>query len=158
MKIKVVFTGKTAFTYINDGIVIFEKRISHYVPFEIITVDVSKKSASSKKVMLQKQFEAESILKTIKPDDYLVLLDEKGKEFSSTQFAGALQKFMASLQSNIVFVVGGSYGFDEKIYKRANMLLSLSKLTFSHQMIRLFFLEQLYRAMTIIRNEPYHHG
>jgi 23S rRNA (pseudouridine1915-N3)-methyltransferase len=157
MHIKLIFIGKTAFSYINDGIIIFEKRLSHYAPFEIITVEFSKKAAS-KNAMVQKQYEADLILKTIKPNDYVVLLDEKGKEYNSIQFANALQKLMSSLQSNLIFIAGGSYGFDEKVYKRANMLLSLSKMTFSHQVIRLFFLEQLYRAMTIIRNEPYHHG
>jgi 23S rRNA (pseudouridine1915-N3)-methyltransferase len=158
MRIKLIFIGKTVFSYINDGIIIFEKRLSHYAPFEIITIDGSKKSATSKNELVQKQYEAELILKKIKPNDYLVLLDERGKEYNSVQFSGALQKLMSSLQSNLIFIVGGAYGFDEKVYKRANMLLSLSKMTFSHQMIRLFFLEQLYRAMTIIRNEPYHHG
>ncbi|HKR04293.1 MAG TPA: 23S rRNA (pseudouridine(1915)-N(3))-methyltransferase RlmH [Bacteroidia bacterium] len=158
MHIKLFFIGKTAFSYINDGIIIFEKRLSHYAPFEIITIESSKKSGTSKNELVQKQYEADLILKKIKPNDYLVLLDEKGKEYNSVQFSGALQKLMLSLQSNLIFIVGGAYGFDEKVYKRANMLLSLSKMTFSHQMIRLFFLEQLYRAMTIIRNEPYHHG
>ena len=157
MHIKLIFIGKTVFSYINEGIIIFEKRLSHYAPLEIITLDASKKAAS-KNAMGQKKYEADLILKTIKPNDYVVLLDEKGKEFNSIQFSGALQKLMSSLQSNLIFIVGGAYGFDEKIYKRANMLLSLSKMTFSHQVIRLFFLEQLYRAMTIIRNEPYHHG
>lgn len=158
MHIKLFFIGKTVFSYINDGIIIFEKRLSHYAPFEIITIDSSKKSGTSKNELVQKQHEADLILKKIKPNDYIVLLDEKGKEYNSVQFSGALQKLMSSLQSNLIFIVGGAYGFDEKVYKRANMLLSLSKMTFSHQVIRLFFLEQLYRAMTIIRNEPYHHG
>ncbi|MEO5572087.1 MAG: 23S rRNA (pseudouridine(1915)-N(3))-methyltransferase RlmH [Bacteroidia bacterium] len=156
MKMKLVFTGKTAFPYINEGTDIFKKRLTHYVPFEIITAEPSKKSASGH-ISIQKQLEAELILKIIKPNDYLVLLDEKGKEFNSIQFAGDLQKLMASLQSDLIFVVGGAFGFDQAVYKRANMLLSLSKMTCSHQLIRLVFLEQLYRAMTIIRKEPYHH-
>jgi|SRR6185436_11004685 len=157
MKIKLIFTGKTTFPYLKDGINIFEKRLAHYVPFEIITLEAAKKSAGSKNPQNQKKQEADLFMKIIKPNDYLILLDEKGKEFTSVQFAGALQKLMASLQSNILFVAGGAYGFDEKIYTRANMLLSLSKMTSSHQLIRLIFLEQLYRAMTIIKNEPYHH-
>ncbi|MEP7168091.1 MAG: 23S rRNA (pseudouridine(1915)-N(3))-methyltransferase RlmH [Bacteroidota bacterium] len=158
MKIKLIFIGKTTFPYITEGVSIFEKRLAHYAPFEIITVEVSKKNASSKNVMMLKQNEADLILKIITANDHVVLLDEKGKEFNSIQFAGAIQKLMTSLQSNIIFVIGGAYGFDEKMYKRANLLLSLSKMTCSHQLIRLFFIEQLYRAMTIIRNEPYHHG
>jgi 23S rRNA (pseudouridine1915-N3)-methyltransferase len=157
MKIRLIFTGKTASSYLKDGISIYEKRLSHYVPFELVTIDISKKTHSLKNSLAQKQYESESLLKLIKPNDYLILLDEKGREFNSVQFSQTLQKLLVSLQSNIVFVVGGAYGFDEKVYKRANMLLSLSKMTCSHQLIRLFFLEQLYRAMTIIRNEPYHH-
>jgi 23S rRNA (pseudouridine1915-N3)-methyltransferase len=157
MKIKLIFTGKTTFPFIKDGINTFEKRLAHYLPIEIITLEAAKKSAGGKYPQDQKKHEAELFTKIIKPGDYLILLDEKGKEFTSVQFAGALQKLMASLQSNILFIIGGAYGFDEKIYNRANMLLSLSKMTSSHQLIRLVFMEQLYRAMTIIRNEPYHH-
>jgi 23S rRNA (pseudouridine1915-N3)-methyltransferase len=157
MKIKLVFTGKTTLPYINEGIGIFEKRLSHYVPFEIITIDLSKKTAS-KNTTVQRQIEAELILKVIRTDNYLILLDEKGKEFNSIQFSNQIQKLMTSLQSDLIFVVGGAFGFDQAIYKRANMLLSLSKMTCSHQLIRLVFLEQFYRAMTIIRNEPYHHS
>jgi 23S rRNA (pseudouridine1915-N3)-methyltransferase len=157
MKIKLVFIGKTTLSYINEGIGNFEKRLSHYVPFEIITIDISKKIAS-KNNTVQKQLEAELILKIIKTDNYLILLDEKGKEFNSIQFSNQMQKLMTSLQSDLIFVVGGPFGFDQTIYKRANMLLSLSKMTCSHQLIRLVFLEQFYRAMTIIRNEPYHHS
>ncbi len=104
-----------------------------------------------------KEKEGEAILKKINPGDYLILLDDKGKEFSSTQFASYLEGLFNQSLKNIVFVVGGAYGFSEAVYKRANAKLSLSKMTFSHQIIRVIFYEQLYRAFTIINKEPYHH-
>ena len=106
----------------------------------------------------QKEKEGQLILKQVAPQDVVVLLDERGKELSSVAFAGELEKHMLASVSHLIYIVGGPYGFDEAVYQRANAKMSLSKLTFSHQMVRLFFVEQVYRAMTIIRGEPYHHA
>lgn len=157
MRIKLIITGKTSESYINVGMKEYVKRLSHYVPLELIFTEEIKKSSKTPDPQLQTQREGDMLFKLIKPGDYLILLDEKGKEYTSEHFAVNLQKLMGTLQHNLVFAIGGAYGFDERIYKRANMLLSLSKMTFSHQMVRLFFLEQLYRAMTINKNQPYHH-
>ena len=105
----------------------------------------------------QKEREADFILKSFLPGDYIVLLDEHGKEFTSTQFASYLEKKMSNVAKRLIFVIGGPYGFSQRIYNAAQEKISLSKMTFSHQMIRLIFTEQLYRAMTILNNEPYHH-
>jgi len=156
MKITLILNGKTEDDYIIKGFSIYEQRLKHYIPFETIILPALKNTKGIS-IEQQKQKEGELILKTIQSSDRMILLDENGKEFSSISFSGYIQQQMNSGIKNIVFVVGGPYGFSEEIYKRANAKISLSKMTFSHQMVRLFIVEQLYRAMTILKNEPYHH-
>jgi 23S rRNA (pseudouridine1915-N3)-methyltransferase len=141
--------------YLRTGIAHYVQRLSHYLSFEYRELDFKIKKPQTPE--LQKEAEKAEILKLLKPSDFLVLLDDKGKELTSASFADWLQKKFNDASGNIVFLIGSAYGFDREIYQRANMQLSLSKLTFTHQMVRLIFLEQLYRAMTILRNEKYHH-
>ena len=155
MKIEFCVVGKTNEAYLKDGLSVFEKRLSRYNPFEYVTLpDV--KSAGKMSAIQLKEKEGQLILKRLQPEDKLILLDEKGKSYTSVQFAQYLEKLLQSNCRKLVFQVGGAYGFSEAVYQRANALLALSDMTFSHQMVRLFFLEQLYRAFTILRNEPYH--
>lgn len=155
MKITLLVVGKTTDTQIEKLIQEYQKRLVHYVPFALIVIPELKntKSLTSQQ---QKQVEGELILKYITPSTDMILLDERGTEFRSIEFADYIQKKMSSGR-DVVFVVGGPYGFSESVYQRANAKISLSKMTFSHQMVRLFFVEQIYRAMTILRSEPYHH-
>ena len=156
MNISLVVIGKTNVDYIEKGIEVYKKRISNYNRFDIeVIADI--KNAKSLTVDLIKQQEGEAILKQIAKFDYVVLLDENGKEFSSVEFAKWIDKLNFQSLRSVCFVVGGAYGFSDEVYKRANTKLSISKMTFSHQMIRLLFIEQLYRAYTIQNNEPYHH-
>ena len=156
MKITLLLTGKTNESYIKDGFSIFEKRLKHYIQFNIVTVpDLS--NTKNLETILIKEKEAELQFKYFDNTDFVVLLDEKGKEYRSIELAGFLQQRMNSSVKNLVFIIGGPYGFAKSIYKRANAKISLSRMTFSHQIVRLLFIEQLYRAFTIIRNEPYHH-
>ena len=148
--------GKTDVSYWNDALEAYRERLIHYIPFEIEVLPVAKNSKSMKEAQ-QKEQEGKSILKALQPGDYCVLLDETGKEFTSVQFASWLEKKMHTISKRLVFVAGGAYGFSEEVYKSVLEKLSVSKMTFSHQMIRPIFIEQLYRAMTILRNEPYHH-
>ena len=145
MKFTLLTVGKTADARLEALIDEYRERLKHYVPLDTKVVPVS-----------DKQQEGERILKAVTPATDLVLLDERGKEYRSIEFADYLQKKM-SAGRDVVFVVGGPFGFSEAVYARANGQISLSKMTFSHQMIRLLFVEQLYRGMTILRNEPYHH-
>jgi 23S rRNA (pseudouridine1915-N3)-methyltransferase len=155
MKIVLLVTGKTDVPWLKEAVRDYCSRITHYFPFEIITLpDV--KNAKNLSEVQQKDKEGEAILKNLQPGDYCVLLDEKGKEFTSVQFAAYLEKKTHSAR-RLVFIAGGPYGFGEAVYQTIPEKASLSKMTFSHQMIRLLFTEQLYRACTIIRNEPYHH-
>jgi len=156
MKITLFCVGKTDDKHILEGIEVYNKRLKHYINFEIIIIRDIKNSKNLTEQQ-QKAKEAEILLKNISNLDYVILLDERGKEFSSVGFSNFLEKQMLSSVSQLVFFVGGPYGFDDSIYQRANFKISLSKMTFSHQMIRMFFVEQLYRAFTILRNEPYHH-
>lgn len=156
MDITLMMVGKTTEKHINEGIAIYVSRLKHYVPFKMVVLPVSRSSGVSSARRIKNE-EAEGIVRYLKPDDYLVLLDERGKEYTSAGFADFLQGKMNSGLRNLVFLVGGPYGFDESIVARANGMLSLSLMTFPHQMVRLFFIEQLYRAMTILRNEGYHH-
>lgn len=134
----------------------YSKRLGHYIQFEMnVILDI--KNAKNLSETLQKKAEGDEILKRINASETLILLDEKGKSYSSEKFSEFLQKKMNSGLKNLVFVIGGPYGFSDEIYDRANGKISLSSMTFSHQMVRLFFIEQLYRAFTILRNEPYHH-
>lgn len=147
--------GKTTDKHFQAGISDYAERIAHYMPFDIVTIPELRNTKSLSENQ-QKTMEGELILKQLQPSDTLVLLDEHGKEFRSIELAKWLEQKQQTAR-RLVFVIGGPYGFSEAIYKRANEQLSLSKLTFSHQMVRLVFTEQLYRACTIIKGEPYHH-
>ena len=156
MKIVLITIGKTNEKYLIEGISDYQRRLKHYTNFDMIEIVHFKNAKNfSESELMQK--EGELILKQIKNSDHLVLLDDKGKDFTSQKFAQKLQQWMLSGKKRLVFVVGGAYGFSEEIYKRGNEKLSLSKMTFSHQMVRLFFVEQIYRGYTILNNEPYHH-
>ncbi|MDO9185313.1 MAG: 23S rRNA (pseudouridine(1915)-N(3))-methyltransferase RlmH [Bacteroidia bacterium] len=157
MKITLILNGKTDDDYLIKGFSTYEQRLKHYISFETIVIPALK-NTKALSIEQQKQKEGELIFKNIQSSDRLILLDENGKEYSSVNFSDFIQQQMNSGIKNIVFVVGGPYGFSDEIYKRANGKISLSKMTFSHQMVRLFFVEQLYRAMTILKNEPYHHS
>jgi 23S rRNA (pseudouridine1915-N3)-methyltransferase len=156
MKITFLTVGKTEDAYLKDGIEKYVKRLKHYTKLELIDL-AELKNTKALTAEQQKAKEAEMILKKITVTDYVILLDENGAEVTSKQFAGYLNKKAIGATTSLVFVVGGPYGFDETIYQRANDKVSLSRMTFSHQMVRLFFVEQLYRAFTIIKGEPYHH-
>lgn len=156
MKICFLVIGKTVEDYLKQGITNYEKRLKNYLPFEIKTAPEIKKTANLS-VEQQKTLEGKVLLENLSPADYVVLLDEQGKEFTSSDFAVFLQKCMLQSIKSMIFVVGGPYGFSMEMYNRANAKISLSRMTFSHQMVRLIFTEQLYRAMTILKNEPYHH-
>lgn len=155
MKITLLVVGKTTDAHIEILIQEYQKRLTHYLPFALQVIPELKYTKALTPDQ-QKQAEGELILRAITPSTDLVLLDEYGKEFRSVEFADYIQKRMSSGR-DVVFVVGGPYGFSNAVYQRANGKISLSKMTFSHQMVRLFFVEQLYRAMTILRGEPYHH-
>jgi len=156
MKITLVAIGKTDNKNLEVLIEDYTKRLKHYVPFAIEVIpDI--KNAKNLNETQKKQLEGQEILKRITLTDTLILLDEKGKSYSSVSFSDYLLKKMNSGLKNLVFVIGGPYGFSEEIYDRANGKIALSQMTFSHQMVRLFFIEQLYRGFTILRNEPYHH-
>lgn len=156
MKISLICIGKTDDSYLVEGIETFQKRLKFYIGFKMIVIPDIKNSKNLSKEQ-QKAKEAEQILKLIGNSDYVVLLDERGREFRSVEFADFLSKKMVSSTQHLVFVIGGPYGFDASIEERSNGKISLSKMTFSHQMVRLFFSEQLYRAFSILKNEPYHH-
>jgi 23S rRNA (pseudouridine1915-N3)-methyltransferase len=156
MKITFLTVGKTEDAYLKDGIEKYVKRLKHYTRLEITDLP-ELKNTKALTAEQQKTREAEMILKKIVPTDFVILLDENGSEFSSKQFANYLDKKNISAAASLVFIVGGPYGFDQSVYTRANDKISLSRMTFSHQMVRLFFVEQLYRAFTIIKGEPYHH-
>lgn len=156
MKIALIVIGKTDAGYFVEAINEYKNRLVYYIPFEMVVIpDI--KNAKNLSESQQKEKEGELILKTLQAGDYLVLLDEKGKEFTSMQFSAYIERKMHTVPKRLVFVVGGPYGFSEAVYKAAGEKISLSKMTFSHQMIRLIFVEQIYRAMTILNNEPYHH-
>ena len=156
MKISLVVIGKTDAAYFVDAINEYKNRLVHYIPFEMEVIpDI--KNVKNLREDQQKEKEGELILKTLQPGDYLVLLDEHGKSFTSMEFSTYIERKMHVVPKRLVFVIGGPYGFSESVYKAASEKISLSKMTFSHQMIRLIFVEQIYRAMTILNNEPYHH-
>lgn len=156
MKITLIVIGKTDNKHLQDLIDDYGKRLGYYISFETeIVPDI--KNAKNRSEAVQKKIEGEEILKRITPSEVLILLDEKGTDYTSEHFAEFLQKKMNSGLKNLVFAIGGPYGFSDELYERCNGKLSLSSMTFSHQMVRLFFVEQLYRAFTILRNEPYHH-
>ena len=156
MKITLLTIGKTDDKYILEGMDKYLKRLKHYVPFRVVEIPELKNTKSLSQEQ-QKNKEAELIFKNISSTDQLLLLDENGLNFTSTQFSGFLNKKMVGGVQNLVFVVGGPYGFSNDVYNRSHEKISLSRMTFSHQMVRLFFIEQVYRAFTIMKGEPYHH-
>lgn len=156
MKIILITVGKTSTKYIADAIGDFVKRVNHYAPMEVVTVP-DLKSTRGITEEVQKQREGAAILASLQPGDHVCLLDERGKEMTSREFANMIDKRMNQGLKRLVFVIGGPYGFSQEVYDRADSKLSLSRMTFTHEMVRLFFAEQVYRAMTILRGEPYHH-
>ena len=156
MNIELIVVGKTDMREVEALVTMYSQRLNHYVRFAITTIaDVrnTKKLSEAE----QKRLEGEAILILISDSDHLTLLDERGAEYRSIEFANILQRRMLSGTKRLVFVIGGPYGFSDAVYQRANSKISLSKMTFSHQIVRAIFTEQLYRAFTILRNEPYHH-
>ena len=156
MRITLLVVGRTVDTNIIAGINDYTQRVSHFTQFAMETIP-ELKNAKKLSEQQQKEMEGELILKALQPGDRVVLLDEGGKEYRSTEFAAWIEHKQNISTKRLVFIVGGPYGFAPKVYEAAHEKLSLSKMTFSHQMVRLFFTEQLYRAMTILNNEPYHH-
>lgn len=156
MKIELTVIGKTSIGYLKQGIDEYIKRLKHYVPFEIKYIDDIKNTKNISEDQ-QKRTEGAKILSLLDKSDFVVLLDEHGKEYTSMQYSSYIQKRMLSGAKKVVFVIGGPYGFSQEVYDRANDKISFSKMTFNHEMIRLIFTEQLYRAYTIINHEPYHH-
>jgi 23S rRNA (pseudouridine1915-N3)-methyltransferase len=156
MKIKLVVIGKTEEDYLRKGIEEYETRIQRYVSYESIQIPAIR-TTSQMPPSIAKTKEAEKLLKYVSPSDFVVLLDERGGEMRSVEFAAFLGTRFNSGAKTLLFLVGGPFGVDDTVKKRANFTFSLSKLTFSHQMVRLFFAEQLYRALTILKNESYHH-
>lgn len=156
MKTCLLVIGKTDAAYIREGIEEYERRLKRYIPYEMkVLPDV--KNARNMGESLQKEKEGEMILEQLQATDLVVLLDEKGRQYTSVEFSEYLAQKMLGGIKRLVFVIGGPYGFSEMVYQRANDKLSLSKMTFSHQMVRMIFAEQIYRAMTILKGEPYHH-
>ncbi|MDD7053302.1 MAG: 23S rRNA (pseudouridine(1915)-N(3))-methyltransferase RlmH [Sodaliphilus sp.] len=156
MKIELAVIGKTSIGYLKQGIDEYIKRLKHYVPFEIKYIDDIKNTKNISEDQ-QKRTEGAKILSLLDKSDFVVLLDEHGKEYTSMQYSSYIQKRLLSGVKKVVFVIGGPYGFSQEVYDRANDKISFSKMTFNHEMIRLIFTEQLYRAYTIINHEPYHH-
>jgi len=155
MKILLISIGDNEDKYLAAGFEVYAKRLQHYASFEAITIPSQKNKSNSKEAAMLA--EAKEIEKKLSPSDLVLLLDEKGKEYSSVEFSKQVQKYLNMPGKKMVFIIGGPYGFADKIRKRAQQSISLSKMTFNHQMAKLFFLEQLYRAMTILKGEPYHH-
>ena len=156
MKITLLTVGKTDKKWVKEGIDIYVSRLRHYIPFNIVEIpELKNVSAFSKEQIKSK--EGDLILKNIRPTDDLILLDEHGREYTSVEWAGFLENRISRIGKDIVFVIGGAYGFSPEVYSRADGKVSLSKMTFSHQMVRAIFTEQIYRAFTIMRGEPYHH-
>lgn len=153
MKILLLQVGKTDEQYLQSGIALYENRIKFYNSFETETILFSKKMS----IPEQKIQEGKLLLKKIADNDYVVLLDENGKQHTSVEFSNWMQKNLNTGNKKLVFIIGGPFGFSEEIYQRANEKIALSKMTFSHQMVRLFFVEQLYRTFTILKGEKYHH-
>lgn len=156
MNIVLLVVGKTDKDFVNAAVDEYFKRVKHYVNFNFVVIkDV--KNAKNVSTAQQNKLEGEKILESLSASDFVVLLDERGRELTSKEFAGFIEKQSVSGLKNLVFVIGGPYGFSEEVYQRANYKLSLSKMTFSHQFVRAIFAEQLYRALSIINNDPYHH-
>ena len=156
MQILLLQIDKMQDSYMTEGVEVYTKRLKNYTQLGIHTISVPK-TVRLRSIIEQKAEEAKLILKSVSPDDFLVVLDERGKEFSSVEFSNFIAQKQNASTKRLVFLIGGPFGFSESIYNRANFKLSLSKMTFSHQMIRLFFVEQLYRAYSILKGEKYHH-
>ena len=157
MKIKLICVGKTIKPFLREGEDEYLRRINHYSPIEKVEIPELKNTKYLTHNEI-KEKEGELILKKIKAGEIIILLDENGKEYRSIEFSNYLQKKFNSGGKGLTFIIGGAYGFSNNVHKKSNEKISLSKMTFSHQMIRLFFLEQIYRGHTILKGEPYHHG
>jgi len=156
MKITLLTVGKTDKDWVREGLDIYVSRLKHYIPFSVVEIPELKNVSALTRDQIKTR-EGELILKNIRPTDDVILLDERGKEYSSTELAKIIQDKLSYGNRDIVYVIGGAYGFSDQVYKRADSKLSLSRMTFSHQMVRAIFAEQIYRAFTIMRGEPYHH-
>lgn len=156
MKITLLTVGKTEKDWVRQGMDIYVSRLKHYIPFSVVEIPELKNVSALTKDQIKTR-EGELILKNIRPTDYLVLLDERGKEYTSVELAKVIQDKISYVGKDIVYVIGGAYGFSDAVYQRADSKMSLSRMTFSHQMVRAIFVEQIYRAFTIMRGEPYHH-
>lgn len=156
MDLELLTVGKTHIKFVEEGIAEYTRRLKHYIPYAIKSLsDI--RNAAKMDAARQKEAEGEKILECINNGDYVILLDERGRQYTSIEFSSFIEKQMIAGRKKVIFVVGGPYGFSQAVYDRADSLLSLSKMTFNHEMVRLFFTEQVYRAMTILRGEPYHH-
>lgn len=156
MKITLLTVGKTDRDWVRQGMEIYISRLKHYIPFSVVEIPELKNVSALTKDQIKTR-EGELILKNIRPTDDVIILDEKGKEYTSVDFARIIQDKISYTCKDMVYVIGGAYGFSDAVYQRANSKISLSKMTFSHQMVRAIFVEQLYRAFTIMKGEPYHH-
>lgn len=156
MVLELLTVGKTSIDYIKEGIAEYCKRLNRYVKYSIRELPDASRSGKISQTE-QKEAEGALILKSVGDTDYVMLLDERGKEYTSKEFSQTLEKLMASGRKKLIFVVGGPYGFSQKVYDRADAMLSLSRMTFNHEMVRLFFTEQIYRAVSILEGLPYHH-
>ena len=156
MKITLLTVGKTDRDWVKQGLDIYTSRLRHYIPFNILEIPELKNVSAMSRDQIKAK-EGELILKNVRPTDDMILLDERGRTYSSIEFAKLLQDKISYVGKDIIFVIGGAYGFSEAVYDRANSRISLSRMTFSHQMVRAIFAEQIYRAFTIMKGEPYHH-
>ena len=156
MKITLLTVGKTDKDWVKAGLDIYVSRLKHYIPFSVVEIPELKNVSALSKDQIKTR-EGELILKNVRPTDDLILMEERGKQYTSVELARVLQDKISYIGKDIVFVIGGAYGFSEAVYSRADSKISLSKMTFSHQMVRAIFAEQIYRAFTIMRGEPYHH-
>lgn len=156
MKITLLTVGKTDKDWVKQGMEIYMSRLKHYIPFSVVEIPELKNVSSLTKDQIKIR-EGELILKNIRPADDMILLDERGKEHTSVEFAKVIQDKISYVGKDIVYVIGGAYGFSDAVYRRADSKISLSRMTYSHQMVRAIFIEQLYRAFTIMKGEPYHH-
>ena len=156
MKITLLTVGKTDKDWVRQGMDIYMSRLKHYIPFNVVEIPELKNVSALTKDQIKTR-EGELILKSLRHTDDVILMDERGKQYSSVEFAKILQDKMSYIGKDIVFVIGGAYGFSQAVYERADSKISLSRMTFSHQMVRAIFVEQIYRAFTIMKGEPYHH-
>lgn len=156
MKITLLTVGKTDKDWVRQGMDIYVSRLKHYIPFSVVEIPELRNVSSLTKDQIKVR-EGELILKNIRPSDDVILLDERGKEYTSVELAKVIQDKISYTGKDMVYIIGGAYGFSEAVYQRADSRISLSRMTFSHQMVRAIFVEQIYRAFTIMRGEPYHH-